>query len=60
VVPTKEVNWEWMVVKKNSIFDKIKATCDELEVTKKMSFKYDCNEEIIYQFYATLYFDAAR
>jgi phage terminase large subunit len=54
------VNWEWMVVKKNSIFDKIKATCDELEVTKKMSFKYDCNEEIIYQFYATLYFDAAR
>jgi hypothetical protein len=58
VVPTKEVNWTWMVAKKNSIFNKIKATCDELEMMKMMSFKYDWNEEIIYQFYATFYFDA--
>jgi hypothetical protein len=58
VVPTKEVNWKWMSAKKNSIFDKIKATCDELEMTKMMSFKYDWNEEIICQFYATFYFDA--
>jgi hypothetical protein len=47
VVPTKEVNWEWMAAKKNSMFDKIKATCDELEMAKMMSFKYDWNEEII-------------
>jgi hypothetical protein len=58
VVLTKEVNWEWMAVKKNSVFDKMKATCDELETTKMMSFKYGWNEEIIYQFYATFYFDA--
>jgi phage terminase large subunit len=56
-VPTKEVNWAWMAAKKNSIFNKIKATCDELEMTKMMSFKYDWNEEIICQFYATFYFD---
>jgi hypothetical protein len=58
VVPTKVVNWVWMAAKKNSIFDKIKATCDELEMTKMMSFKFDWNEEIIYQLYATFYFDA--
>jgi phage terminase large subunit len=46
-----------MAAKKNSIFNKIKATCDELEMTKMMSFKYDWNEEIICQFYATFYFD---
>jgi hypothetical protein len=46
-----------MAAKKNSIFNKIKATCDELEM---MSFKYDWNEEIICQFYDTFYFDAAR
>jgi hypothetical protein len=60
MVPTKEVNWAWMATKKNSIFDKIKATCDDLEVTKMMSFKYDWNEEINCQFYATFYFDASR
>jgi hypothetical protein len=58
VVPTKEVNWEWMAAKKNSIFDKINATCDELEMAKMMSFKYDWNEKIICQFYATFFFDA--
>jgi hypothetical protein len=36
----------------------IKATCDELEMTEIMSFKYNWNREIICQFYATLYFDA--
>jgi hypothetical protein len=58
MVPTKEVNWEWMATK-NLIFDKIKAACDELEMTQMMSFKYDWNEEIIYQFYATFYYDVA-
>jgi hypothetical protein len=58
VVLTKEVNWAWLATKKNPSFDKIKATCDELEMTKMMSFKYDWNEEIISQFYATFYFDA--
>jgi hypothetical protein len=40
------------------VFDQIKATCDELEMTKTMCFKYDWNKEVIYKFYATLYFDA--
>jgi hypothetical protein len=59
VVPTKEVNWDWIAAKKNSIFNKIKATCDELEMTPLMSFKYDWNEELFCQFYATFYFDVA-
>jgi hypothetical protein len=48
-----------MANKRHTIFNQIKATCDELEMTKMMSFNYDSNKEIIYQFYATLYFDAA-
>jgi hypothetical protein len=48
-----------MANKRHTIFNQIKATCDELEMTKMMSFKYDFNKEIICQFYATLYSDAA-
>jgi hypothetical protein len=47
-----------MAARRHSVFNKIKATCDELEMTEMMSFKYDWNKEIICQFYATLYFDA--
>jgi hypothetical protein len=54
----KWVNWDWMTNKRHTIFNQIKATCDELEMTKMMSFKYDWNKEIICHFYATLYFDA--
>jgi hypothetical protein len=58
VVETQWVNLDWMANKKHTIFNQIKATCDELEMTKMLSFKYDWNKEIICQFYATLYFDA--
>jgi hypothetical protein len=47
-----------MVARRHLVFDKIKTTCDELEMTKMMNFKFDWNKEIICQFYATLYFDA--
>jgi hypothetical protein len=58
VVETQWVNWDWMTTRRHSVFNKIKATCDELEMTEMMCFNYDWNKEIIYQFYATLYFDA--
>jgi hypothetical protein len=58
VVETKWVNWEWMETRGNPHFNHIKATCDQLEMTDMMSFKYNWNNEIIYQFYSTLYFDA--
>jgi hypothetical protein len=57
VVATKWVNWEWMASRRHTIFDKTKATCDELEMIKMMSFKYNCNDEIICQFYSNLYID---
>jgi hypothetical protein len=47
-----------MATRRHVIFNQIKATCDELEMTEIMSFKYNWNREIICQFYATLYFDA--
>jgi hypothetical protein len=49
-----------MATRRHSVFNKIKATCDEIEMAKMMSFKYDLNDEIICPFYATLYFDEAR
>jgi hypothetical protein len=58
VVESQWVNWDWMASRRHSTFNKIKATCDELEMTKMMSFNYNWNKEIIYQFYSTLYFDA--
>jgi hypothetical protein len=58
VVETQWVNWDWMASRRHTIFNQIKVTCDELELTKIMSFKYDWNKEIICQFYATFYFDA--
>jgi hypothetical protein len=47
-----------MATRKHETFDKIKATCDQLEMTKMMPFNYSWNKDIICQFYATLYFDA--
>jgi hypothetical protein len=57
VVETPWVNWDLMAARRHEIFNKIKATCDQLEMTKMMCFNYSWNKEIIYQFYATLYFD---
>jgi hypothetical protein len=57
VVPAKCVNLEWMATRRHTIINQIKDTCDELEMTKMMSFKYNWNNEIICHFYATMYFD---
>jgi hypothetical protein len=57
VVETQWVNWDWMASRRHTIFNQIKATCDELELTKIMSFKYEWNKEIICQVYATFYFN---
>jgi hypothetical protein len=47
VVESQWVNWDWMATRRLSTFDRIKATCDELEMTKMMCFKYSWNQEII-------------
>jgi hypothetical protein len=50
VVQTQWVNWDWMASRRHTIFNQIKETCDELELTKIMNSKYDWNKEIICQF----------
>jgi hypothetical protein len=57
VVEAKRVNWEWMKNKRNRYFGDIKEACDTLELNNRMSFKYEWNNEIICQFYSTLFFD---
>jgi hypothetical protein len=57
MVETQWVNRDCMASRRHTIFNQIKATCDELELTKIMSFKYASNKEIICQFYVTFYFD---
>jgi hypothetical protein len=41
MVETQWVNWDWMANKRHTNSNQIKATCDELEMTKMMSFKYE-------------------
>jgi hypothetical protein len=48
----------WSISWRNPHFNQIEATCDQLKMTKMMSFKYDWNKEVICQFYSTLYFIA--
>jgi hypothetical protein len=40
VVESQWVNWDSMAARRHSTFDKIKVTCDELEMSKMMSFNY--------------------
>ena len=49
------IDWEYMAEKKDVVFDEVIATCDRQKVKKIMGFKLDWNDEIIAQFYATLY-----
>jgi hypothetical protein len=46
-----------MMKKKDPNFDRIMEACEFHGLTHIMQFKYNCDNEIISQFYPTLYFD---
>jgi hypothetical protein len=46
-----------MVKKKEAIFNRIIEACDIHGVTNLLHFRYNWNQEIIFVFYSTLFFD---
>jgi len=51
------VDWKYMEVKDDPIFKEVIAACESKGVKRIMGFKYDWCNEVIAQFYATVYFD---
>jgi hypothetical protein len=52
------VDWNHMAEQQDPIFNQVIATCASRHIKKLMSFHYNCNIEIIAQFYATLFIEA--
>jgi hypothetical protein len=57
VVPMQWINLDNMKKKKDATFDRIHEACEFHGLTHIMQFRYNWNNEIITQFYSTLYFD---
>ena len=56
----KWVDWKYMKEKKDVDFDQLIQVCKTRGVYKLLEDKYDWNEEVICQFYATLFIDPAK
>ncbi|RLM81004.1 putative copia-like retroelement [Panicum miliaceum] len=57
VARSQYVDWQKYEDMEDPIFDEIIDACKKKHVYKIMGFKYDWNNEIIAQFYATYYFE---
>ncbi|KAK3126647.1 hypothetical protein QOZ80_7AG0559940 [Eleusine coracana subsp. coracana] len=51
------IDWSYMESKENHMFDEIIQVCKDRGVYDLMGFNYDWNEEVICQFYSTLFLD---
>jgi len=60
VAVSQWVDWQYMREKDNVVFNQIITECRNKHVDRMMSYKYDWNNEIIAQFYATCYFEEAE
>lgn len=49
-----------MARRRTPIFDEIIESCEYHGINDIMGFKYDWNEEIVSQFYSTIFFDVKR
>jgi hypothetical protein len=51
------IDWTYMKAKHDVIFDEVVATCRAKHLRDVMSFQKNWNNDIIDQFYSTLYFE---
>jgi hypothetical protein len=51
------IDWTYMEAKHDVIFDEVVATCRAKHLRDVMSFQKNWNNDIIDQFYSTLYFE---
>jgi hypothetical protein len=57
VANSQWIDWAYMENKRDSIFDGVIATCQVKHLRDILTFKKDWNNEVIAQFYATVYFE---
>jgi hypothetical protein len=57
VVPVQWVHFDYMRKKKDASFNRIIEACDFHGITNLLQFRYNWNQEIITEFYSTLFFD---
>ena len=50
------VDWEEMKAKNESEFNKVIKAYELFGLTDIMSFRYNCNKEVLAQFYATFFY----
>jgi hypothetical protein len=55
VVPMKHINWTYMRNKNHPLFNEIIAACEHHNIYDIIAFEYPWNDEVILQFYSTLY-----
>ena len=58
MVPEKWINWEWMANKDDPVFRQIRAECDRRQLTDLMGLYQDWSNEMVAQFYATLWIES--
>jgi hypothetical protein len=51
----KSINWDYLFEIDMPVVREVEEACRRMNVSSIMSFNYDWNEEIVAQFYATLY-----
>jgi hypothetical protein len=57
VVPAQWVHIDYMKSKSDVHFNRILEVCEFHGITQLLSFRYNWNQEVITEFYATLFFD---
>jgi hypothetical protein len=57
VVKQQYVDIEYMRNKKDTLFNRVLEACDLHGITDLLQFRYNWNQEIIYEFYSTLFYD---
>jgi hypothetical protein len=57
VVKQQYVDIDYMRNKKNMHFNRILEACDLHEITQLLQFRHNCNQEVIAEFYSTLFYD---
>jgi hypothetical protein len=57
VVKQQYVDIEYMMNKKDMHFNRVLKTCDLHEITGLLHFRHNWNQEVIAEFYSTLFYD---
>jgi hypothetical protein len=60
VVKHQFVHIDYIRAKKDMHFNKILETCDFHEITELLQFRHNWNQEVIAEFYSTLFYDKER